>query len=87
MPMDFPDFDSLKRHAEVYQFRQPNEGETESEYRTALADHVQPRDFVESCEIRNKVGWDKFTEMQKTDMLKRKMGAGNLFDLFMQCGQ
>ncbi len=87
MPMDFPDLDSLKQHAEIYQFRQPSEGETELQYRLALADHVEPLDFVESCEIRNKVGWDKFTPMQKTDMLKRKMGAGNLFEAHMELGE
>ncbi len=78
MPMDFPDIDSLKRAAQIHGFRQPNEGESEPRYRAALADHVQKIDFVESCEIRNKVGWDKFTDKQNTTMLERKIGAGNL---------
>lgn len=71
MPMDFPDMKSLVNAAEVHKFRQPNEGESEEDYRTALADHVRPRDFVESEEIRNKVGWDKFTSGQNRDMLRR----------------
>lgn len=71
MPMDFPDMDSLKRCAEVWRFRQPNSGESEGDYRTALADFVQAHDFVESCEIRNKVGWDKFTQEQNRDMATR----------------
>lgn len=86
MPMDFPDIDSLKRAAHVHGFRQPNEGESETRYRVALADHVQPIDFVESCEIRNKVGWDKFTEKQNTAMLERKVGSGKLFDFMMKLG-
>jgi hypothetical protein len=72
MPMNFPDMKSLKEAAKVHHFRVPKEGETEQEYRTALADHVAPRDFVESCEIRNKVGWDKFSGDQNRDMLRRR---------------
>ena len=72
MPMDFPDMDSLKNHAEILKFRKPNDGETEQQYRTALADFVEPMDFVESMEIRNKVGWDKFSPEQEKDMLRRK---------------
>lgn len=71
MPMDFPDMDSLKSAAEVHEFRQPNEGESEQEYRNALADHIEPRDFIESCEIRAKVGWDKFRESDNLGMLMR----------------
>ena len=76
--------DSLKRIAEVHKFRQPNEGESERQYRVALADYVEPIDFVESCEIRNKVGWDKFTDKQNTRMLERKMGSGKLFDILTE---
>jgi hypothetical protein len=72
MPMDFPDMHSLKNCAKVHGFRRPNKGESESDYRTALADHVQPRDLIESMEIRNKVGWDQFTPEQERDLLKRK---------------
>lgn len=61
MPMDFPDMDSLRRCAKCHDFRQPSNGESEDDYRAALADHVQPRDYIESLEIRNKVGWDKFS--------------------------
>lgn len=72
MPMDFPDLNSLKRCAECHGFRQPDNGESEDQYRAALADHVEPRDFIESLEIRNKVGWSKWTEDQNQDMLRRK---------------
>ena len=72
MPMDFPDMNSLKECAKCHKFRQPNEGESEDAYRTALADHVQPRDYIESLEIRNKVGWDKFSPAQNKDMLRRR---------------
>ena len=71
MPMDFPDMKSLINAAESWQFRQPNEGETEESYRAALADFVAPKDFVESQEIRHKVGWDKFSTDQNMDMLAR----------------
>ena len=73
MPMDFPDMDSLRQHAEMLKFRPPNNGETEDEYRTALADHVEPSDFIESQEIRNKVGWDKFSETQNREMVNRRL--------------
>lgn len=71
MPMNFPDMSSLVEIATIYGFRTPKEGETEDEYRVAVADCVQPHDLVESCEIRNKVGWNKFSEEQKMDMLLR----------------
>jgi len=71
MPMDFPDMRSLISAAEVHKFRKPNEGETEDQYRTALADHVKPRDFIESEEIRNGSGWDQWNDTQKRDMLRR----------------
>jgi len=69
--MDFPDMQSLTRAAKLWKFREPNKGETEDQYRIALADHVQPRDYIESLEIRNAVGWDKFSPDQKEDMLSR----------------
>ena len=72
MPMDFPDMASLKLCAECHNFRQPNENESEDDYRELLANHVQSRDFVESMEIRNKVGWDKFSPKQNLEMLVRR---------------
>ncbi len=69
MPVDFPDMESLKRAAEGWKFRQPDEGETEESYRNALANFVAPRDIVESQEIRHKVGWDKWTDEQSKDLL------------------
>ncbi len=72
MPMGFPDMNSLKRAADVHGFREPNEGETEDDYRAAVADHVAPIDFIESEEIRNKVGWDKFTDEDNPRMLRRR---------------
>ncbi len=69
MPMNFPDMDSLKDAAALHGFRQPSEGETEIQYRVVLADHVQQTDVVESHEIRNKVGWDKFTDEQNAAMV------------------
>lgn len=72
MPMDFPDMESLKRCAEAWNFRNRKQYEHEDDYRAALADFVEPKDFIESCEIRNKVGWDKFNLKQQHDMIRRK---------------
>jgi len=72
MPMDFPDMRSLIFCAKIHKFREPNSGETEDDYRKALADHVAPRDFIESQEIRNRVGSDQWTDEQKKDMLRRR---------------
>ena len=72
MPMDFPNLNSLTQAAELWKFRKLKQGETESQYRAALADFVESKDFIESCEIRNKVGWDRFSPAQNRDMLKRR---------------
>jgi len=71
MPMDFPDLKSLQMAARVHKFRDINEGESEDDYRNALADHVISIDPIESQEIRNKVGWDQWSEEQEKDLLKR----------------
>jgi hypothetical protein len=73
MPMDFPDMNSLISAAQVHRFREPNKDETEIQYRNALADHVRPRDMIESEEIRNGSGWDKWDEGQKRAMLGRSL--------------
>lgn len=75
MPMDFPTFDSLKTHAEMIGFREPFNGESEVQFRKALADHVEPIDFIESQEIRNKIGWDKFSDQQNQNMIHRRFGS------------
>ena len=72
MPMTFPDLDSLKMAARVHDFRIINNSESEQQYRNALADHVSTIDYLESCEIRNKVGWDQFSDEQNKDMLRRR---------------
>jgi hypothetical protein len=73
MPTSFPDMESLKWAAKGHNFRQPNEGESEQEYRTALANYVAPIDFVESQEIRTSKGWDKWDDRESKDMLLRAM--------------
>lgn len=73
MPMEFPDMESLITVAEVHKFRDPLLGEAEEEYRHLLANHVRPIDFIESEEIRNKVGWNQFSEAQNMAMLRRCM--------------
>ncbi len=72
MPMNFPDLRSLKNAAKMWKFREIKKGELEEDYRRALADYVASKDFIESEEIRNKVGWDQWNDIQKMDMLNRK---------------
>jgi len=76
MPMDFPDFESLKQAAEVHKFRRPHADETEADFRRVLADHVAPIDFVESQEIRTSKGHDKWDEQDSADLLLRSMMRG-----------
>ena len=57
--------------ADVKGFREPFNNESEDAYRTALANHVVPIDFIESEEIRNKVGWNKFSDVENMLMLLR----------------
>lgn len=71
MPTDFPDMRSLERIASIHKFRELKTDESEDEYRSAIADHVYLIDSIESCEIRYKIGWDKWSEDQKKDMLRR----------------
>ena len=73
MPRNFPDMDSLKRAAECHGFRKPLDDELEAEFRTALADHAQDHDLVESEEIRNGVGWNRFNDQQNLDMVRRQL--------------
>jgi hypothetical protein len=58
MPMDFPNMESLVSRAKQRKFREPAEGETEAEFRTAFADFMKDVDLIESMEIRSSVGWD-----------------------------
>lgn len=78
MPMDFPDMRALEKAAEVWKFRKLEEGETEAHYRTALADHVQPKDLVESMEIRTSHGWNQFSPEENREMLLKRSGAHKL---------
>ena len=75
MPMDFPDMKSLEGAADIWKFRKLNKDETEIQYRNALADHVSTRDLIESEEIRNGCGWNKFNDGQNKAMLARRLGT------------
>lgn len=72
MPMDFPDLRSLKITAKIHGFRRVGLQETEADFREALADHVHPKDTIESYEIRTGKGWDKWTDAEKKDILNRQ---------------
>jgi hypothetical protein len=71
MPMDFPDLKSLEEAASVWKFRSREKAEGEEQYREALADFVQPKDFIESMEIRKGKSWDKFTDEDNEEILLR----------------
>ena len=71
MPMDFPTMKSLELAAEVWDFRKPKNGEPEARYREALANHVEPKDIIESQEIRTKHGWDQFSQVENEDLAVR----------------
>lgn len=71
MPMDFPDMRSLEMAARVHKFRNIDKGESEDDFRNALADHVAPKDFIESQEIRSKIGWDQWSDDENKDTLRR----------------
>lgn len=78
MPMSFPDMESLKSRAQQRGFRQPNENETEAEFRNALADFMVNVDRVESAEIRTGKGWDE--QQDDPAALLRAMGLGHVVD-------
>lgn len=71
MPMNFPTMDSLKNRAKQREFRQPEENETEKDYRSAFAAFMYPIDMVESMEIDSSKGWDQWNEVDKTDFIDR----------------
>lgn len=68
--MYFPDFHSLKRGAAFRNFREPNEGETEAEFREAFADFMFFVDPVESMEIRAGAEPHKLSPLEKLMMLR-----------------
>lgn len=70
MPMSFPNMESLKNAAKIHKFRDPKPSELESDYRSALADHVRNIDLIESMEIRTGVGWDQFSPEQNEEMIR-----------------
>lgn len=70
MPQSFPDMQSLEYASQIHKFRKALEGETEAEYRTALADHVKVSGhMLEAMEIRTGKGWDEFTDEENEQML------------------
>lgn len=71
MPMSFPDMNSLIEMGKALGFRAPHEGESERDYRNALAD-FDP-DPIESQEIRTGKGWDQWNEAQNLAALLTAM--------------
>lgn len=72
MPHSHPDLESLRHTAKMTGFREPLPEESEVHFRDQLADYMEPKDPIWACEIRNKVGWDEFSEKQNLDMLRRQ---------------
>jgi hypothetical protein len=73
--MNFPDLSSLKQAAQNHSFRQPEFGESEHNFRWALAEHVKLIDLVESQEIRLGRGWDTWTEAENLAFLAQDLDA------------
>ena len=74
MPMSFPDREAVEMAAVTWKFRGLDPRETDDQYRTALADHVQSRGaIIESMEIRTGKGWDEFTDAENEEMLLRNL--------------
>jgi len=69
MPMDFPNMQSLINRAKQRNFRQPNEGETESEFREAFSVFMRGVDIVEAMEIKAGRGWDKIDPNEAAHLL------------------
>ena len=59
MPMSFPTHDSVVARAKMRQIREPNEGESDSDYREFVAKCVAKVDPVEASEISSGLGWNK----------------------------
>jgi hypothetical protein len=83
MPMSFPNLTSLKNRAKQRGFRDIESNESEDQYRTSFADFMQSVDFVESMEIRAKVGWDEFEPhlKQKYSQRKEYLKGGEYYNL------
>lgn len=81
MPRNFPDMDSLKWNAQCRNFRQPNKGESEPDYREALAAHVHGLgDVVEAMEIRSTKSWDQWDLSQTKSLLETALpGITSIF--------
>lgn len=73
MPMDFPD-ELLEKHAKIVGFRPRNKNENIGEYREALANYMEPIDFIESQEIRNGKGWNRWDDEEGRDVVMRAFG-------------
>jgi hypothetical protein len=74
VPMSYPDMASLERTAEMFKFRPPHEGESEHDFRNALADFVEVHpdsNVIGGMEIRTGKGWDQFTDAENLEMLLR----------------
>ena len=77
MPRNFPDMQSLKNNANMRNFRQPLEYETEEAYRSAFADFMRGIDIVESMEIRSSKGWNNWDEVDQLSLLMEAMNGQN----------
>ncbi len=68
MPRTFDSFERVQMVARFLSLREPLQNETLEDYRCFVAD--RDPDKVEAMELRTGRGWDKFTEKDKTDLLR-----------------
>lgn len=72
MPVDFETPEKVIEHAKMTGFRPPKEGESEADYRESYADHHHGKDPIEAHEIRTGKGWDKWSNEDEKDALRRQ---------------
>jgi len=80
MPMDFPDFESLKRCGAMCRFREPSSIEPEADYRGQLAMHIETKykDHVMANEIRTGKGWDKWSNADSLGLFAMCLGRKDM---------
>ena len=71
MPMDFDSLGKLLDRASLFGFREISEDETVAEYRAFLAEKAESLDPIEAHEIRTGFGWDKWSDEEFLDLVRR----------------
>lgn len=82
MPLDFPDLDRLRKHFDHHSAVPYTEGESEAGYRDRCAKWSEEKgDLVQAHEVRIGKGWNRWNDVQTTEVLKKEVGPGTMFNL------